>query len=113
VGLLHEALPPSTVVVAIDPGEVSNRVRLSTGETGEMVPPLTLPVLRPGLEQLHRLVIDNAAATDPVYAQRRRPHGETTHGGPHAQAPPCSSGLLSTSTDRYRRRNLSSSRDVA
>jgi hypothetical protein len=54
VGLLREALPASTLVIAIDPGKVSNRVWLSTGEAGEVVPPLSLPVLRPGLEQLHR-----------------------------------------------------------
>ena len=34
MGLLHEALPASTLVVAIDPGKVSNRVWLSTGEAG-------------------------------------------------------------------------------
>jgi hypothetical protein len=59
VGLLHEALPPSTLVVAIDPGKVSNRVWLSSGEAGPVVPPLSLPVLRPGLDQLHRLVTDH------------------------------------------------------
>jgi transposase len=68
VGLLHEALPGSTLVVAIDPGKVSNRVWLSTGEAGEVVPPLSLPVLRPGLEQLHRLVVDHAGPAAPVFA---------------------------------------------
>jgi hypothetical protein len=34
VGLLHEPLPASTLVVAIDPGKVSNRVWPSTGEAG-------------------------------------------------------------------------------
>jgi transposase len=38
--LLREALPVSTRVVAIDPGKVSNRVRLSTGEAGSVVHPL-------------------------------------------------------------------------
>jgi hypothetical protein len=38
VSLLHEALPASTLVVAIDPGKVTNRVWLSTGEAGEVVP---------------------------------------------------------------------------
>jgi len=47
VGLLHEALPTSTLVVAIDSGKVSDRVWLSTGEAGAAVPP-SLPVLRPG-----------------------------------------------------------------
>src|SRR4051794_5170069 len=68
MGLLHEALPGSTLVVAIDPGKVSNRVWLSTGEAGEVVPPLSLPVLRPGLEQLHRLVVDHAGPAAPVFA---------------------------------------------
>jgi transposase len=68
VGLLHEALPGSTLVVAIDPGKVSNRVWLSTGEAGEVVPPLSLPVLRPGLERLHRLVIDHVGASGQVFA---------------------------------------------
>src|SRR4051794_17974645 len=68
VGLLHEALPASTLVVAIDPGKVSNRVWLSTGEAGAVVPPLSLPILRPGLDQLHRLVVNHAGIADPVFA---------------------------------------------
>jgi len=68
VGLLQKALPASTLVVAIDPGKVSNRIWLSTGEVGEVVPPLSLPVLRPGLEQLHRLVVDHAGSAGPVFA---------------------------------------------
>ncbi|WP_448619513.1 hypothetical protein [Geodermatophilus sp. URMC 65] len=68
MGLLHEALPASTLVVAIDPGKVSNRVWLSTGEAGPVVPPLSLPVLRPGLDQLQRLVIDHAGRRSPVFA---------------------------------------------
>jgi transposase len=68
VGLLQEALPASTLVVAIDPGKVSNRMWLSTGEAGEVVPPLSLPVLRPGLERLHRLVVDHTGSSGPVFA---------------------------------------------
>jgi hypothetical protein len=34
VGLLLEALPASTLVVAIDPGEVSHRVWLSSSGAG-------------------------------------------------------------------------------
>src|SRR3954462_5330986 len=56
------------LVVAIDPGKVSNRVWLSTGEAGAVVPPLSLPVLRPGLDQLHRLVVNNAGTADPGFA---------------------------------------------
>jgi pimeloyl-ACP methyl ester carboxylesterase len=68
VGLLHEALPVSTLVVAIDPGKVSDRVWLSTGEAGAVVPPLSLPVLGPGLDQLQRLVLEHAGPCAPVFA---------------------------------------------
>jgi hypothetical protein len=68
MGLLHETLPASTLVVAIDPGKVSNRVWLSTGEAGSVMPPLSLPVLRPGLNQLHRLIIDHGEAAGPIFA---------------------------------------------
>jgi transposase len=68
VGLLHEALPASTLVVAIDPGKVTNRVWLSSGEAGPVVPPLSLPVLRPGLDELHRLVVDHTGSNAPVFA---------------------------------------------
>jgi transposase len=68
VGLLHEALPASTLVVAIDPGKVSNRVWLSSGEAGAVVPPMSLPVLRPGLETLHQLVVDHTGPSAPVFA---------------------------------------------
>jgi transposase len=68
VGLLHEALPASTLVVAIDPGKVSNRVWLSSSATGMVVEPLSLPVLRPGLEALQRLVLEHSDGGDPVFA---------------------------------------------
>src|SRR5690349_10323974 len=68
VGLLHEPLPASTLVVAIDPGKVTNRVWLSTGTDGAVVPPLSLPVLRPGLDQLGRLVVDHTGSAGPVFA---------------------------------------------
>jgi transposase len=68
VALLHEALPASTLVVAIDPGKVSNRVWLSSSAAGMAVEPLSLPVLRPGLEALQRLVLDHLEGTDPVFA---------------------------------------------
>jgi hypothetical protein len=55
-GLLQEALPVSTLVVAIDPGKVAHRVWLSTGEQGQVVEPRTLPVLRAGLDELDGLV---------------------------------------------------------
>jgi transposase len=55
-GLLQEALPVSTLVVAIDPGKVTHRVWLSTGELGRVAEPRTLPVLRTGVDELDRLV---------------------------------------------------------
>jgi hypothetical protein len=65
---MQAALPGSTLVIAIDPGKVTNRVWLSTGEAGEVVPPMSLPVLRPGLEQLHRrwLAEGLAGGSDPA-----------------------------------------------
>jgi transposase len=66
--LLHEALPVSTLVVAIDPGKVSNRVWLSSSAAGMAVEPLSLPVLRPGLEALQRLVVEHLDGADPVFA---------------------------------------------
>jgi hypothetical protein len=48
VGLLLEALAASTLVVTIDPRKVSNRVWLSTGGAGGVVPPLSVPVPCPG-----------------------------------------------------------------
>jgi transposase len=68
VGLLHEALPASTLVIAIDPGKVSNRVWLSSSAAGMLVEPLSLPVLRPGLEALQRLVLEHSDGSDPVFA---------------------------------------------
>jgi transposase len=68
VGLLHEALPASTLVVAIDPGKVNNRVWLSSSAAGMAVEPLSLPVLRPGLETLQRLVLEHLDGSDPVFA---------------------------------------------
>jgi transposase len=68
VGLLHEALPASTLVIAIDPGKVSNLVWMSSSAAGMAVEPLSLPVLRPGLEALQRLVVDHVGNTDPVFA---------------------------------------------
>ena len=68
MGLLHEALPASTLVIAIDPGKVSNRVWLSSSAAGMVVEPLSLPVLRPGLEALQRLVVEHSDGRDPVFA---------------------------------------------
>jgi transposase len=66
--LLQRALPVDTLVVAVDPGKAQNRVWLSTDDAGLIVEPLTLPVLRVGIEELERLVIKHAGARAPVIA---------------------------------------------
>jgi transposase len=53
--LLRSSLPSSTLVVAIDPGKAHHRVWLSTDAAGLLTEPLTLPVLRSGLEELDGL----------------------------------------------------------
>lgn len=66
--LLQRALPVDRLVVAIDPGKVNNRVWLSTDTNGLLVEPMTLPVLRQGLEQLARLIGQHAGRQPPVIA---------------------------------------------
>jgi hypothetical protein len=66
--LLRRSLSPVTLVVAVDSGKVSNRVWLSTDAAGLVAEPLSLPVLRPGLEELDRLVRRHAGAEPPVFA---------------------------------------------
>lgn len=66
--LLQRSLPASTLVVAIDPGKVHNRVWLSTDAAGLVIEPMSLPVLRPGLEQLDRLVRRHAGDGAAVFA---------------------------------------------
>ncbi|MGV8972437.1 MAG: transposase [Rhodoglobus sp.] len=66
--LLQKALPVTTLVVAIDPGKALNRVWLSRDEGGLVVEPLSLSVLRPGLEELDRLVRQHAGAGVPIFA---------------------------------------------
>lgn len=52
---LLQALEPSTLVVAVDPGKVMNRVWLSDG-TGSLVEPVSMPVSRDGIAWLERMV---------------------------------------------------------
>jgi transposase len=44
------------LAVAIDPGKVANRVWITSGERGLICEPVTLPTLRPGVEELCRLI---------------------------------------------------------
>ena len=52
VELLGQAVPASVLVVAVDPGKVSNRVWLTSGERGLIGEPMSLPVLGEGIDTL-------------------------------------------------------------
>lgn len=66
--LLREALPAETLVVAIDPGKVMNRVWLASGELGLIGDPVSLSTLRPGVDELLRLIRMSVAAGEPLIA---------------------------------------------
>ena len=55
MSLLQAALEPSTLVLAVDPGKVSNRVWLSDG-SGLLVAAMSMPVSRDGLAGVEWLV---------------------------------------------------------
>ena len=63
--LLLREIPADRLVVAIDPGKVCNRVWLTSGERGLIGEPVSLPVLRDGLDELARL-IEASGADGPV-----------------------------------------------
>lgn len=65
MGMLEVALDPATVVVAVDPGKVMNRVWVSNG-AGLLEEPVSLPVARSGIAELERLLA--AHAGEPVIA---------------------------------------------
>ena len=64
--LLREALPAETLVVAIDPGKVANRVWLATGDRGLVREPFSVPTLREGVEELERLIARSGVPGAPV-----------------------------------------------
>lgn len=66
--LLQEALSAETLVVAIDPGKVSNRVWLASGERGLIGEPVSLPTLRAGVDELERLVVGSRVPGAPLIA---------------------------------------------
>jgi transposase len=66
MSLLAVALDPATVVVAVDPGKVMNRVWVSNG-TGLLAEPVSLPVSREGIGRLERLLVEQSAG-EPVIA---------------------------------------------
>jgi hypothetical protein len=64
--LLRREVPASSLVIAIDPGKALNRVWLTTGERGLIGEPVSLPVLRDGVEELQRLVHQSGVEGPPV-----------------------------------------------
>ncbi len=66
--LLQRALPAETLVVAIDPGKVANRVWLVRGEEGLVHDPVSLPTLRAGVDELVRLIAANGCRDEPLIA---------------------------------------------
>jgi transposase len=59
MSMLQVALAPSTVVVAVDPGKVMNRVWVSNG-AGLLEEPLSLPVARSGIDALEKMLAAHA-----------------------------------------------------
>ena len=55
MSVLKAPLGPVTVVVAVDPGKVMNRVWVSDG-TGWLEQPMSVPVSCAGVEQVQRLL---------------------------------------------------------
>src|SRR5215210_3520651 len=64
--LLLREIAGDRLVVAIDPGKVSNRVWLTSGERGLIGEPVSLPVLRDGVEELGRLIASSGVDGAPV-----------------------------------------------
>jgi transposase len=64
--LLRREVPASSLVVAIDPGKAFNRVWLTSGERGLIGEPVSLPVLRDGVDELERLLASSGVAGPPV-----------------------------------------------
>jgi transposase len=66
VELLGQVVPAAALVVAVDPGKVSNRVWLTSAEHGLIGAPVSLPVLREGVEVLAGLIGASGVAGPPV-----------------------------------------------
>jgi transposase len=64
--LLLREVSGDRLVVAIDPGKVTNRVWLTTGERGLIGEPVSLPVLRDGVDELARLIAGSGVTGAPV-----------------------------------------------
>jgi len=68
VQLLRQGVPATALVVAVDPGKVSNRVWLTSGESGLIGEPVSLPVLREGADHLAGLIQASGVAGPPMIA---------------------------------------------
>jgi hypothetical protein len=68
VELLGQAVPATALMVAVDPGKVSNRVWLTSGERGLIGEPVSLPVLREGVDTLAELIGASGVAGAPTIA---------------------------------------------
>jgi hypothetical protein len=68
VELLRQAIPATVLVVAVDPGKVSNRVWLTSGERGLIGEPVSLPVLGEGITTLAGLMTASGVAGPPTIA---------------------------------------------
>jgi hypothetical protein len=66
--LLQQALPGSTLVVAIDPGKARHRVWFSTGEQGLLEEPRSVTALLPGLEEVVAGIERLAGGRAPIVA---------------------------------------------
>ena len=64
---LQREVSASSLVVAIDPGKAMNRVWLATGD-GPVGEPVSLPVLREGVDELQRLIEASGIVGPPVIA---------------------------------------------
>jgi transposase len=67
-GLLREPLAVETLVVAIDPGKVANRVWIVSGERGLLHEPVSLSTLRDGVDELVRLIGVSGGTDEPLIA---------------------------------------------
>jgi transposase len=64
--LLRREVPATSLVVAIDPGKAFHRVWLTSGERGLIGEPVSLPVLRDGVDELARLIAASGVGGRPV-----------------------------------------------
>src|SRR3954466_8405308 len=65
-GLLPREIAGDRLVVAVDPGKAFNRVWLTSGERGLIGEPVSLPVLRDGVDELERLIAGSGVDGAPV-----------------------------------------------